>query len=506
MRRILWPSFAALVSAALGVSAGQLVAAVVEPESAPLYAVAATAVDATPARVKEFAVRTAGTYDKPLLLIGIVVVLAVVAATIGVLAARRRWLGPAGMAAIGALALAAAVTRPTASPVDAIPALVSAAVASAALLLMLRTPPTPAQPAQRPRLLDRRAFVGGITLAVAGVAVAGAAGTSRIAGEAAARTRDRVRLPRPTRPALPLPTGLDPGFVTPNAEFYRVDTALNLPRVDINRWTLTVRGMVDRPFEISFDELLGQPMVEEYITLNCVSNEVGGPYIGTAKWLGVRLADLLRRAGVHAGADQIVARSVDGMTIGTPTATVLDSGNTPGTQHTLLCVGMNDEPLPLEHGFPARMLTPGVYGYAGSCKWITDIELSTFADYDAYWVRRGYAAQAPVKTSSRIDRPGPFARLTAGQVIVAGVAWAQGNGISAVQVQVDDNAWQPATLRPAPNLDTWVQWTYPWQAAPGTHTLRVRAIDRTGAVQTSDRAEPFPNGATGWHTVAVTVT
>ncbi|GIF75964.1 molybdopterin-dependent oxidoreductase [Asanoa siamensis] len=506
MRRALWSCYAGVVCAAIGVSTGQVVAAVINPESGPVYAVGAMTVDATPARVKDFAVRTAGTYDKPLLLAGVVVLLAAVAALLGLAAAQRRWAGPAGMAALGAIGVAAALTRPSASLADAVPALVSAAVATAALLLMLRPPGAPPDASQRPRLLDRRAFVGGVALAVAGVAAAGATGTSRVAGRAAARSRDGVRLPRPTRPAPALPTGVEPGFVTSNADFYRVDTALTVPRVDVDRWTLTVRGMVDRPFELSFDELLREPMIEQYVTLNCVSNEVGGPYIGTAKWLGVSLAELLRRAGVQAGADQIVARSVDGMTIGTPTATVLDSGTTPGTQPALICVGMNDEPLPLDHGFPARMLTSGVYGYAGSCKWITEIELSTFGDFDAYWVRRGYAAQAPVKTSSRIDRPGPFARLAAGRVVVAGVAWAQGTGISAVEIQVDDDAWRPATLRPEPNLDTWVQWTYLWQAAPGSHTLRVRAVDRTGTVQTGERAQPFPNGATGWHSVAVTVT
>ncbi|SNT50258.1 DMSO/TMAO reductase YedYZ, molybdopterin-dependent catalytic subunit [Asanoa hainanensis] len=506
MRPALWPCYVGVVSAAIGVSTGQVIAAISNPESGPVYAVGAMTIDATPARVKEFAVRTAGTFDKPLLLAGVVVVLAAVAAFVGLAAARQRWPGFVGMAVLGGIAVVAAVTRPSASLVDAVPALVSAAVASAALLVMLRRPGAPPEAAQRPRLLDRRAFVGGVALAVAGVAAAGAAGTSRVAWRAAARSRDDVRLPPPTRLAPPLPEGVEPGFVTSNADFYRVDTALTVPRVDVDRWTLTVRGMVDRPFEISFDELLEEPMIEQYVTLNCVSNEVGGPYIGTAKWLGVRLADLLRRAGVQAGADQIVARSVDGMTIGTPTATVLHSGTTRGTQPALICVGMNDEPLPLEHGFPARMLTPGVYGYAGSCKWLTDIELSTFGDFDAYWVRRGYAAQAPVKTSSRIDRPRPFARVSAGRVVVAGVGWAQGNGISTVEVQVDDDAWQPATLRPEPNLDTWVQWTHEWQAAPGSHTLRVRAVDRTGTVQTGDRAEPFPNGATGWHTVAVTVT
>ena len=329
MRRVLWPAFAGLVSATLGVSTGQLVAAAIDQQAGPLYAVGGTLIDATPARLKEFAVRTAGTYDKPLLLAGIAVAVAFVAAILGVVAARHRSVGLAGFGALGVLGAAAALTRPGASAVDVVPALVSTVVTGAVLLAMLRPPRRNDELGDRPGLLDRRAFIGGVAVAAAVVATAGAATSSRVAGRAAARTRDRVQLPVPGRPAPPLPAGLAPGFVTPNADFYRVDTALSVPQVDADRWTLSVRGMVDQPFEISFDDLLREPLVEEHITLNCVSNEVGGPYIGTATWLGVPLAALLRRAGVHAGADQIVARSVDGMTIGTPTATVLDTGTTP---------------------------------------------------------------------------------------------------------------------------------------------------------------------------------
>jgi hypothetical protein len=233
--------------------------------------------------------------------------------------------------------------------------------------------------------------------------------------------------------------------------------------------------------------------------MTCVSNEVGGRYVGTARWLGVPLAPLLRELGVRPGADQVVARSAEGMTIGTPVATVLDG------RDAMLCVGMNGEPLPPEHGFPVRMLTPGVYGYAGSCKWLTELELSTFADFDAYWVRRGWAARAPIRTASRIDQPQPFATVAAGTVTVAGVAWAQRRGITAVEVQVDDGPWAQAELLPVPSVDTWVQWRYRWRATPGPHALRVRATDGTGQVQSEARATPFPSGATGRHTVTVTV-
>jgi hypothetical protein len=287
--------------------------------------------------------------------------------------------------------------------------------------------------------------------------------------------------------------------VTANADFYRVDTALTVPSIDVDSWRLRIHGMVGREVELSYDDLLARPLIERDVTLNCVSNEVGGPYIGTARWLGVPLAPLLRELGVEPGADQVVARSVEGMTIGTPVETVFDG------RDTMLCVGMNGEPLPQIHGFPVRMLTPGLYGYAGACKWMTEIELTTFADFDAYWVRRKWGARGPVKTAARIDKPAPFAKLAAGKLTVAGVAWAQGRGIKAVEVRVDDRPWAKAELLPVPSLDTWVQWRYDWPATAGLHTLSVRATDGTGAVQTEQRATPFPDGATGQHTITATV-
>jgi hypothetical protein len=262
---------------------------------------------------------------------------------------------------------------------------------------------------------------------------------------------------------------------------------------------MRIHGMVGKEVELSFADLLNRPLMERDITLNCVSNEVGGPYIGTARWLGVPLAPLLREIGIDPGADQVVARSVEGMSIGTPVQTVLDG------RDTMLCVGMNGEPLPLVHGFPVRMLTPGLYGYAGSCKWLTEIELTTFAKFDAYWVERKWGANGPVKTASRIDKPQPFTQLKAGAQTVAGVAWAQGKGIKTVEVRVDDGKWQQAELLPVPSVDTWVQWRLNWTAEPGAHTLTVRATDSTGAVQTEDRATPFPDGATGWHNISATV-
>jgi DMSO/TMAO reductase YedYZ molybdopterin-dependent catalytic subunit len=349
---------------------------------------------------------------------------------------------------------------------------------------------------------DRRRFLRSAALVTSGAVVAGsgAGGLGRARGGALAASRESLVLPVPADAAPPLPTGAGPGFVTANEAFYRVDTALSVPRLDAATWTLRIHGMIGTEVELSFADLVRRPLIERDITLNCVSGEVGGPYAGTARWLGVPVAPLLADLGVRPGADQLVARSADGMTIGTPLGAALDG------RDTMLCVGMNGEPLPLDHGFPVRMLTPGLYGYAGACKWVTELELTTFAAFDAYWVRRGWSTGGTVRTASRIDRPQPFAQALSGPVTVAGVAWAQRRGIRSVEVRVDDGPWRRADLLPAPSVDTWVQWRWQWAATPGRHTLTVRATDGTGETQTEDRATPFPSGATGWHSTTVTIT
>jgi DMSO/TMAO reductase YedYZ molybdopterin-dependent catalytic subunit len=513
------PALAGLLAVAAGAAVAELVAAVLDrPQAGTVVAVGAVVVDATPTPVKELAVATLGTADKPVLLAGIAVVLAVLAAALGVLARRSLPAGLAGAVVLGLVGTAAALTRPAAEPGDALPSLVGALVVAAALVVLVRPLRGPATaPDERTRRsagqtyptprpldaggagVDRRAFVTAAALVATGAA--GAAGGAALLGRSAARVREQqaLRLPAPADPAPPLPAGVAPGFVTANADFYRVDTALTVPRVDLDSWRLRIGGRVDSPVEFTFADLLARPLVERVVTLNCVSNEVGGPYIGTSRWLGVPLAPLLREVGVQPGADQLLARSVEGMTIGTPVAALLDG------REPLLCVGMNGEPLPPEHGFPVRMLTPGLYGYVGACKWVRELELTSFDAVDAYWVARGWAPQGTVKTASRIDTPAPFTRLPAGQVTVAGVAWAQGRGIRAVEVRVDDGPWQQATLLPVPSIQTWVQWRYAWSAGPGAHTLQVRATDGTGAVQPEERVTPFPDGATGWHTISLNV-
>ena len=499
------PALSGLLAVAAGAATGELVAALLgRPQAGTVVAVGGVLVDAAPTPVKELAVATLGTADKPVLLTGIAVVLAVLAGVLGILAHRSRPVGAAGAAVLGLVGAAAALTRPAASVVDVLPSLAGALVIAAALFLLLRTlrrpallPAGPTDDGAGAPGVDRRAFLGAAALVAAGGAVAG--GGAVVLNRSAGRGSAPVRQPAPAEPAPPLPDGVGPGFVTTNADFYRVDTALTVPRVDLDTWRLAITGRVGRPLELSCADHVGRPRVGRGGTRKSVYKQVGGPYIGTARWLGVPLVPLLREVGVQAGADQLLARSVDGMTIGTPVAALLDG------REPLLCVGMNGEPLPPEHGFPARLLTPGLYGYVGACKWVQELELTTFDAVDAYWVARGWAPQGTVKTASRIDVPAPFAQVPAGRTTVAGVAWAQGRGIRAVEVRVDDGPWRPATLLPVPSVDTWVQWRFGWDAAPGSHTLSVRATDGTGAVQPEERVSPFPDGATGWHTVTLSV-
>jgi DMSO/TMAO reductase YedYZ molybdopterin-dependent catalytic subunit len=351
----------------------------------------------------------------------------------------------------------------------------------------------------------RRFLITGAGAAVV-AAAGGGAGQLLLGRFSVASSRAAVRLPAPAVAARAVPAGaqlrvggLSP-FFTPNSQFYRVDTDLVVPQVAPDRWTLRIDGMVRAPVEITFAELLRMPLAEADITLVCVSNVVGGPYAGNARWLGVPLAGLLRRAGIKAGADQVLSTGTDGMTISTPLQAVLDG------RDALVAVGMNGQPLPVAHGFPARMVVPGLYGYVSATKWLTRLTVTTFARQQAYWTQRGYAAQAPIKTESRIDVPKPLAQVPAGRVPVAGVAWAPHRGITAVEVSVDDGPWHPARLAAADGIDTWRQWTWPWDATPGLHTLRVRATDGAGARQTPQEASPVPNGASGWDSVVVTVT
>jgi DMSO/TMAO reductase YedYZ molybdopterin-dependent catalytic subunit len=512
---------AGLAAAAVAIGTAELVAVLTGSRSAPLVAVGGVVVDTVPGPLKQFAIDVFGVHDKTALLVGTAVLLGAFAALVGLLAVRSMVVGLAGITLFGALGVAAALTRPGAGPAAAWPSLVGAVLAAVVLWLLIAGPLTIAGtgepvevPAATPEPVPdqgnlagagRRRFLAGVGLVLATATVSGLTGRWLSTRRGVAAARSAVTLPTPASPAPPVPAGADlalpqlAAYTTPNAAFYRIDTALVVPQVDPAAWQLRIHGRVRHPITLSFADLLARPMVERDMTLACVSNEVGGDLIGNARWLGVRVKDLLDEADPLDGADQVVGRSADGWTCGTPTSVLRDG------RDALLAVGMNGEPLPVEHGFPVRVVVPGLYGYVSACKWVVELELTSFADFDAYWVPRGWSAQGPIKTQSRIDTPRSGNKLPAGPVTVAGVAWAQHRGILRVEVRVDDGPWQPATLAPTVSVDTWVQWSWRWAATPGEHRLQVRATDATGAVQTGQRQPVEPDGATGWHTVPVTV-
>jgi DMSO/TMAO reductase YedYZ molybdopterin-dependent catalytic subunit len=545
--RTAWGMIAGLLAAFLAVGVGQFFAGITVPDASPVVAVGEASIDQTPPAVKNFAISAFGSNDKTVLVAGILAVLAIFAAVVGALAMRRLWYGMVGLACFAALGLAAALTRPTASPSYAVPTLAGAAAAALALALLVRAAPPAVTSGRSPGQLPPAEWGGGPddaeqdrvpqwasgspatagrsrparppadsepprrSFLVAGSAVAGTAAVAYLGGRliaertSVARAQAGLRVPRPVHPAPPLPAGSDlriPGlspFITPNGSFYRVDTAIVLPEIPPASWQLRVHGMVAREITLTFDELIRRPLTADYITLTCVSNPVAGPYVGNALWVGASVASLLRQAGVRAGADQLLCTSADGFTSGTPLQTVMDG------RDAMLAVAMNGTALPVAHGFPVRMVVPGLYGYVSACKWITDIEVTTYSSNVAYWAQRGWDAQAPIKTESRIDVPTGSNTLKAGPTPVAGVAWAQHKGIAAVEVQVDRGPWHEARLAAVPDIDSWRQWLWDWDATPGTHTIQARATDATGYTQTPLQEPPEPNGASGYPSVSVSV-
>ena len=556
-------ALAGLLAGAVAVSVGQFVASLGAQNSSPVIAVGDAAVGLAPPPVKDFAITAFGSDDKLALLTGIYVLLCLYAIVIGLLGLRRLAYGLAGLAAFTVIGLVAAGTRPGSSASWLVPTLAAAAVSAVTLVMLLRNIPGRARataavrpPAARPAADETTAREPApgeastaetsttepaaaerdpldwtpATAAAAPLAPArspdqqrrwflrtsfGAAAVTVVGGLVARELAERgavtqaiksLRLPRPAVTTAPLPPGTDfhiPGlspFVTPNPAFYLVDVELVLPQVPPDSWSLHIHGMVDREIEITFDELLRRPLGEAWVTLCCVSNPVDGPYISNAKWLGASLASLIREARPRAGADQILSTSVDGYTSGTPVQAVLD------TPDAMLAVGMNGQALPVAHGFPARMVVPGLYGYVSATKWVTDLKLTTFASETAYWAQRGWSQQAPIKTESRIDVPNGSKTLKTGRTPVAGVAWAQNRGIAAVQVRVDRGLWHEAKLAAVPGIDTWRQWVWEWDATPGSHLIEARATDETGYTQTAVEASTVPNGASGYPQVTVTVT
>lgn len=489
-----WWAASGIAGVAVALASSEFLAGLFDRLPSLVSGVASFVIDTVPKPVKDWAIRTFGVYDKVVLGIGIVTVALAVGGLL-----RRRWAAP-GFAGFGVLAALAATRSPQ---VGLTPALLTGAVAAIAgwgtwRWLSGRSTETE---------LDRRRFLVD-TGRLIGLSVVMAVGGRYLAERSRMllARREEVVLPVAAETAPPVTAAasfpvedLTP-VVVPNDRFYRIDTApFNPPQVDLSTWALKITGLVDRPLSFTYDDLLSMPLVERYVTLSCVSNEVGGYLVGNALWLGLPLADLLARAGIQEAAGQVVARSVDDFTVGFPVEAVFDG------REALLAVGMNGEPLPFDHGFPARLVVAGLYGYVSATKWLAEIELTTWDGFDAYWIPRGWAKEAPIKTQSRIDTPQGFARLEPGPVTVAGVAWAPNLGIERVEVRLDGGEWVEAELSRPLSKDSWVQWKTVWEATPGSHVMAVRATDVSGYTQTEATAPPAPDGATGHHTIQVEV-
>ncbi|GGM55560.1 oxidoreductase [Microbacterium saperdae] len=495
---------AGLSAAVVAVGLAELVAAVVEPSASPFAVIGSGLIDLAPSWAKDTAIALFGTGDKAALITGIALVLAALAAAAGILESWRSGVGAVIVGGLGALTLVAAMIRPGAGPFAWLPGLVAAVVAVVALRLLTRRLRPIAGFA--PDHEDRRRFL----LWTAGTAAAGlialaVGNVARGATRSIDAVREALHLPKAAAPAAAVPSAAElaiPGLapvVTPNTDFYRIDTALIVPRVDPADWSLRIHGMVDHEVTVTWDELLALPMTESFVTLACVSNEVGGSLIGNARWLGHPVRELLARAGVRSDADMVLSTSIDGFTASTPLEALTDD------RDALLAIGMNGEPLPIEHGFPVRMVVPGLYGYVSATKWVTELEVTRFDRAMGYWTPRGWSDHGPIKLQSRIDVPRGGRVIEAGDSVIAGMAWQQHVGIAGVEVRVDGGPWRSADLAAPISADTWVQWSMPWAAESGSHTIECRALSVDGDTQVEQQAPPAPDGAQGWHRVDVTV-
>lgn len=539
-RRTVWAGVCGLVAVALGVAGGELTAAAVSPSLSPITAVGGVAIDAMPPGVKEGVISLFGTSDKLVFLLSMCVVIAALAFLAGIAELRRKFAGIAGIAVFGVIGVLAVLSRAESSTAALAGPLVAAGLGMVFLTAFrnrLREwlpaepgaaaanagpagtkpvstsedgAPAEAEPAEAgpadawPVAGDRRRFLKSIGVGAVVAVVAGTfAAVVRTTATGIQEARAKLRLPPPASPAPAIPAaarvplaGLTP-LVTPNTDFYRIDTALVVPTVDPAGWKLGVTGMVDREVEIDLATLLGKPLIERYVTIACVSNEVGGDLIGNAKWLGWPVRELLAMAGVKSGADMVLSSSTDGFTASTPLQAMTDQ------RDAIIAVGMNGDLLPLEHGFPARLIVPGLYGFVSATKWVSNLKVTTFANDAGYWTSRGWSDHGPIKTSSRIDVPRDGGSVKAGRVAVGGVAWAQERGISKVQVRVDRGNWQDAMLAEGISKDTWYQWSARLDLAQGSHQLQVRAFDGGGTPQTEQVEPVAPNGASGYHTITV---
>ncbi len=499
-----WGVALGLVATGAGLAAAEVVVGLVEGSASPVVPVGQVFIDHVPKSMKDWAIEQFGTNDKAVLVAGAMVVVLALGALVGIMAIRGARAGAYVLTSvIGIIGGFAVLTRPAPTLGKLLPTIVGTVV-SIAVLWYLGPKPVRARPDGDPNGerelvgLDRRTFMMGLA-SIGSIAVI-AAGFGRLLQRRFDVGSERAAIALPTAESEALAADTELGvagissFVTPNPDFYRIDTALVVPQVSKDSWSLKIDGLVDNPMELTFDDLLARPQIERYITLSCVSNEVGGDLVGNARWQGVLLKDLLEEAGPQATAAQVASRSADGWTCGTPLDVVMDG------RDAMLAVAMNGEPLPAEHGYPVRMVVPGLYGYVSATKWVTDLRLTTWEEFDGYWIPRGWSKLAPVKTMARIDTPRTGSDHT-GEVAIGGVAWAVHRGIGGVQIRVDEGEWLDAELGGVPSNDTWAQWVYRWTGEPGSYVVEARAIDTAGEIQPEEPAAPAPNGAQGYHRI-----
>lgn len=538
-----WAAFAGVASAAIVLGVAEVIALFVGAAGSPLFAVGSLVIDLAPPGVKEVVVGLFGTGDKAALLTLMGILIVVLSAIAGVVEYRRSPFGVVIFGVFALIALIAVLTRAGSSGIDGVPTIIGAVVGVVVLRILggrltrWRAATARAGMALEGRAaaavraaggrdaaplgsaapglslsgggpqLERRSFLSLAIVAGAASIVLGTGARMINAGASAVTAiRTAIKLPKAAVVEAPVPAGavLDVAgispFVTPNADFYRIDTALQIPNINPENWTLKISGMVENPISISYKELLAKPLEEHLATLTCVSNDVGGDLIGNALWLGYPIRELLKQAVPQAGADMVLSTSIDGFTAGTP-LTVLQDENT----NAILAVGMNGDPLPIEHGFPVRMVVPGLYGYVSATKWVTEMKVTKFSADQGYWTPRGWDAKGPVKLASRIDTPVAGSTVSAGTVPIAGVAWEQHVGVKSVEVQVDNGPWVQATLADSISADTWRQWVYRWPAEKGSHKIQVRATDVNGKTQSQGYQPPAPNGSEGWNSISVSV-
>ncbi|SBS77045.1 Oxidoreductase molybdopterin binding [uncultured Mycobacterium sp.] len=505
---------AGVAAAAVALGVVQLTAAFFSPAADARTAVGTAVINMTPGPVKEWAIQTFGTADKLFLSVSVLAVIGVLAAVAAIWERSRIPLGTAAILAAAVAGSVAVLARPGARPVDIIPTLLGAVCGIAVLRLLTGRIDASQSPEPTDATEDSQdtGFDAGRRLSLVTFGIGGLGLLSGVAGVVINRRlhsvsgdRESFALPSAAPPS-PIPADVTPqgvqlpSFVTANSDFYRIDTALSVPQLARGDFRLRIHGMVDREVTYTFDDLAKFQPITKTVTLTCVSNPVGGNLISNATWTGYRVADLLRDSGIHPDADMVLSTSIDGFTAGTPVEALTDA------RESMLAIGMNGVPLPVEHGYPARLVVPGLYGYVSATKWVVDLELTRFDRAQAYWTKLGWSERGPIKTESRIDVPRDSQKVAKGPVTFGGVAWAQNRGVKGVEVRIDDGPWQPAQLGAAYSNDTWRLWSFPWTATQsGSHTITARATDNTGAVQTEDRAQPAPDGATGWPTVSFEV-